>query len=209
MTEYGAWGDDLAIKLSENDDMGLESFDATDLTQGPGQPDQAPWFKPVNISIKDGVYYVNIYVCQLTNQSVLAQSFTTWLASLKDSDRIRLTVSSIYANIPFSSIVTLMGAFANTPAKFEILLDQIVIDGLAYFYLLADKVIKMEGGALFIPSYLGGRKEDTSLTWNAVHDFYDWLIAEAVDLGRLTQEEADLLNDGKFVVIPDDRSFSQ
>ena len=117
--------------------MGLEAFQQAvenQHTQGPmGAP--APFFNPVNMSIKDGVYYVTIYACSLGDGSPRGTAFALWLASLKETDHVRLSVSSLLLGIPYTAIVGLLAAITNTPAKVEIMLDQIVNDVLAYFYL--------------------------------------------------------------------------
>lgn len=175
------------------------------LTQGPGDEGVVPYFNPVNIITENGVHYVTIYVCYVGNDSILAQRLAIWLGSLKETDHIKLSVAALYTNIPFSSLITVMGALANTKAKIEILLDQIVIDGLAYFYLLADQVTAMEGGELFVPSYVDQRREDTSVPWKAVHDFYEWVVKDAVIKQWVTEEEAERLNAGSHVVVPYER----
>ena len=186
----------------------VQTPEANVLIQGRGDVENVPYFNPINITRENGIYYVTLYVCCVDNDSMLAQRLAIWLGSLKETDHIKLSVAATLTNIPFAALVTVMGALANTKAKIEILLDQIVIDGLAYFYLLADKVTALECGGLFVPSYVDQRREDTSVPWKAVHDFYEWIVSDAIVYGRLTEEEAERLNAGAPVVIPTERFAS-
>jgi len=196
--------DSVSLESLKADNIGLEYFDAT-ISQGPTPPGGAPYFNPTNITIENGVYYATIYVCVCDNDSLIAQRLALWFGSLKETDHVKLSIASRMTNIPLSRLTTVLGAIANTKATVEIMLDQIVIDGLAYFYLLAERVCVRECGALFIPSYIDNRVEDTSKPWQAVHDFYTWIVENAVSLGRLTQEEGDRLNRGQHVIIPKGR----
>jgi len=196
--------DSVALESFTAENVGLENFNGIDgtITQGPGVPSLAPFFNPVNIAVENGIYYITIYVCAVDNTSVTAQRLAQWFGLLRETDHVKLTVASRMTNIPLACLTTVLGAIVNTRAVVEIIMDQIVIDGLAYFYLLAQKVCVRECGALFIPSYIENRSEDTSAPWRAVHDFYKWIVENAVTLGRLTQEEGERLTSGQHVVIP-------
>lgn len=201
------WGTDL-IPRGENVDLniGLESFNP-DMNQRPSTTanDAMLNFKPVNIIVENGLFYATIYVCDSFDGSQTSQKLAIWLASLKDTDYVHLTLSSLLYEVPLPSLLGLMSAIASTKAKIDIHLDQIVADGLAYFYLLADKITKGTEGALFVPSYVDQREEDKSGPWKAVHDFYMWVVDEAITKGLLTADEASKLHRGSHVIIPDDR----
>lgn len=184
---------------------GLESLDTLSFAQSKSVGNGVPFFNPVNIAVENGIYYVTIYACMVGDESILSQKLAIWLASLKETDHIKLSIAALKTGLPFDYLISTMAALANTKAKIEILLDQIVIDGLAYFYLLADEVTVLEGGALFIPSYVAHRSEDTSTPWKAVHDFYEWIVEDSVILGRLTEEEGQKLSSGTHVIIPVER----
>lgn len=199
--------DSVALESFSNNSVALESLAGVEgyITQGPGPNGPPQFFNPANITVANGIYYATIYVCTVSNDTQLAQRLAQWFGSLRETDHVRLTVCSRMTNIPLACLTTVLGAIANTKATVEIMLDQIVIDGLSYFYLLAQKICARECGSLFIPSYIENRSEDTSAPWRAVHDFYKWIVENAVNLGRLTQEEADRLNSGQHVVIPQGR----
>jgi len=183
-------------------DAGLESLTPSDLSQGPGGlPNPTGYFKPVNITVEQGVIYASLYVCCVTADENLEQSLAIWLNSLKETDHIKLSVSAMFTNIAYAQLISTLAAFANTKATVEILLDQIVIDGLAYFYLLADVITRKAGGGLYIPSYIDQRSEDVSAPHRAVHDLFRWIVEDAVKLGRLTQEQAERLHSGEHVVL--------
>lgn len=211
MTQDSGWGHDLVSPFESS--FGLESFHLgleSDqiFNQGAGDKPLAPWFNPASIIAEKGVFYVSLYICRLSDNMELAQRTAIWFGSLKETDHVKLSIASTVTGIPFSCLMTLLAAIANTKAKVEIILDQIVMDGLAYFYLLADKITARHAGGLFIESYVVQRKEDTSGTWKAVHDFYHWIVDDAVLRGILTKEEADSINSGSDVIIPMDR-FTQ
>lgn len=185
-----------------DDEMGMESLDMAPAGQ---RPNTAPWFNPVNITIENGVYYVTIYVCHTTDGSPLAQKLSIWLQSLKDTDHIRLSVSSLISGIPTEMMMQVLAGLVNTKAHVEILLDQIVLGELAYFYLAAKSIRSFDCGDLFIPSYRSERQVDTSAPQRAILDFYEWIVEQAVAKGRLTEEEALLLNEGHHVIVPGSR----
>jgi len=195
------WGDDL-IAPEQSDDIALESLTAGITATATTNRQLAPYFNPINIVVEDGIHYVTLYACCVGSDEKLIERFSVWLSQLKETDCIKLSVSALVTGIPFSEFVDLLGAFANTKAQVDIQLDQIVVDGLAYFYLLADKVTKGYAGALFIPSYTVQREEHASAPWKAVHDLYKWIVEEAVSRGRLTEEEAERLHSGNSVVVP-------
>ena len=199
--------DSVALESFSDTHIGLESFVGveSEITQGPGMNAPVPFFNPVNISVQNGIYYVTIYVCAVDNSSILSQRLAQWFGLLRDTDHVKLSIASRMTNIPLACLTTILGAIANTKAIVEIVMDQIVIDGLAYFYLLAPRVCVRECGALFIPSYIENRSEDTSAPWRAVHDFYKWIVETAVTFGRLTHEEGERLNSGQHVVVPSNR----
>lgn len=196
------WGEDLVSPINEtideNSGIGLEYLQS-ELTQGRSGCPVPAFFKPVNIAVENGVYYVTIYVCQLFDQDLLTTQFALWLGSCKETDRIRLTVCSTITGIPNSCLIMLLTALANTKAQIEIMHDQIVMDNLAYFYLLADKIVARYGGGLFIPSYTEQRIEDASLPWKAVHDFFSWIVEDSVKRKLLTEEEGERLHKGSPV----------
>lgn len=201
MIKVTQWGDDLLTSVT--DAIGLENLEANaNNLNGTMFP---PFFKPVNITIENGLFYVNIFVCQAHDQSMTAQQLAIWLGSLKETDYIHLTLSSLTLNIPLGMTVTLMSALMSTKATIDIHLDQIVMDGLGYFYLMADKVSVGDCGDLFVPSYVGQRQQDHSVPWKAIHDLFAMIVENAVTMGRLTQEEADRLNDGSHVAVPPSR----
>lgn len=216
MTDIRAWGEDM---VTPTDGIGLESFGSpmgdltvhnpSQVTMGPVLVGSPGYFNPINISIENGVYYVTVYVCCVDNNSLLAQSLTLWFGSLKETDHVKLTVCSKITGIPPSALTTVLGALANTKATIEMILDQIVLDVLAYFYLLANKVTQKSCGALFIPSFIDQRSEDTSAPWKAVHDFYAWIVTDAVEAKRLSVEEGERLLGGEYVVIPQGRFTDQ
>lgn len=203
MSHIVPWGEGL-LSGDELTSVGLESL-ITNLEQGPRGKSLAPYFKPVNIVTEDGIHYVTLYVCCLHDDDLAAQEVAIWFASLKQTDHVKLSVSSMYTPVSLSELITLMSAIASTKAKVEILLDQIVIDNLAYFYLIADVITHLDAGALFIPSYVVNRRDDNSVPWKAIHDFYDWIVDDAVQLGRLTAEEGEQLRTGHHVVLAEGR----
>lgn len=211
MMKDTGWGHDLVSPFDSP--FGLESMsfgleDGNILTQGPTPRPIVPWFNPVSIVAEEGVFYASIYVCRLTDDKALTQRFAIWLNSLKETDHIKLSVSATISGIPFSALMSLLSALANTKAKIDIILDQIVMDGLAYFYLLADTILVRAAGALYIESYVEQRPEDMSATWKAIHDFYSWIVEDASVRGILTSEEAEALNGGTDVV-PDLQRFAK
>jgi hypothetical protein len=195
-----SWGDDLI----ESGDIGLESFESN-LTQSNDIDNDAPFFKPINIVVENGIYYVNIYTCCATNRTDNNAKLLEFLGSLKETDVVKLTISSLLIGIPIQAHLSLIGAIYRCKAKIEIQLDTIVSDNLAYFYLVANSINKGYAGSLFIPSYIDSRQDHKSSPWRVVHDFVQEIIDHAVAKGVLTQEEADRLNSGKHVIIPNDR----
>lgn len=211
MTMDLGWGAEF-VPAYDNP-FGMESFlsegmESLNLAQGNQGAPTVPWFNPVSIMNKKGVFYASIYICRLTDNMMLTQRLAIWLGTLMKTDHVKLSVSSTVTGIPFAALMTLLSALANTQAKVEIILDQIVMDGMAYFYLLADKITACHAGALFIQSYVDQRSEDTSATWKAVHDFYRWIVEDAVVRGLITAEEAERLHSGSHVEIPVDRFSS-
>jgi hypothetical protein len=196
------WGQDIAPSQG---DAGLESFTLAGMTQGPNGPVQPAFFKSMNIINESGKFYATLYACMAMDGSDNAQALAIWLSSLKATDCVHLTLASMQLDVPLTGIITLMNAVATTKARIVIHLDQLVGDGLAYFYLLATEVRKGVAGALYIPSYLDQRAEDASQSTKAVNGLYKWVVDNAVTTGRLTAEEASSLHRGKHVVIPDDR----
>ena len=199
-TQYD-WGDDLLSHDYENTSIGLEAF-KQDLSQGTCQSNPYPFFKPVNIVVEKGIHYATLYVCQTLNGDNLTQQTAIWLSTLKETDAVHLTITSLANDVPLFAILDIMVAIANTRAKVTIHLNQIVVDSLAYFYLIVDEVEKGCAGALFIPSYVDQRDQDTSGPWKAIHDFYKHVVENAVAKGLLTTEEASKLDRGSHVVIP-------
>lgn len=199
MTRIHDWGSDLVT--DETGEPGLEALAIAGIVQGNDKNYRMSYFKPVNITVEQGVFYVSLYVCCLTDDAQLTQGLSIWLNGLKETDHIKLSVSAMFTNISYAGMISTLAAFANTKAKIEIILDQIVVDGLAYFYLLADQITRKVGGALFIPSYIDQRSEDVSAIHRAVHDLFRWIVEDAVTAGRLTQEQADRLNSGEHVVL--------
>lgn len=175
------------------------------LTQGCALPDAALYFNPCNITIEGGIYYLSFYMCCSDNDAILAQRLALWFGMLKETDHVKLSVSSKLTNIPLPAMTTVLSAIANTQATVEILLDQIVMDSLAYFYLLADKVTARHCGALFIPSFVENRTQDMSGPTRAINDFYQWIVEDATSKGRLTEDEAVRLKTGEHVVVPTGR----
>lgn len=207
-TEFG-WGYDLTAPAP---DMGLESFISQDnvttpsvFTQGPGGAGLAPYFRPVNITVQNGVFHVSIYVCHVYAFEHIRQQLFVWFGERKETDLIELSVSSLITGIPYSCLISLLSSIVNTKAKVHILLDQLVCDGLAYFYLVADKIIKRDGGALFIPSYVENRVEDMSLPTKAVTDFFKWIVEDAKRIKLLTAEEEAQLHSGSYVILDTNR----
>jgi hypothetical protein len=199
--KYG-WLNEL--QTESNDSVALESLSAQINQGGPGLAFPTG-FKPVNITVEQGCYYATLYVCCLDDGSELAQQVAVWLGTLGDNDHVHLTVLCLTQNVNLQYRLNLLAAFASTKATIEIHLDTLVMDSLAYFYLLADVVTPGSHGMLFVPSYNSQREEDVSRPWRAIHDFFCWLIEEAVTLGRLTAEEADTLNRGSHVTLPNTR----
>jgi hypothetical protein len=202
------WGADLISPFETQfglEDFALESIESNVFTQGPGQAPALPWFNPASIVAEKGVFFVSLYVCRLSDDMSLAQRLAIWFGSLKETDHVKLSVASTVTGIPFSCLMTLLSAIANTKARVDIVLDQIVMDGLAYFYLLADKIIPCHAGGLFVPSFTEQRREDNSGSWRAVHDFYQWIVEDATARGTLTSEESAKLIDGLDVIVPLDR----
>jgi len=196
------WGQEL-ISNQELVDAGvaLEALGLESLTQGSQDPLVASYFKPINIVVEKGLFYVHIYACQCWDGSDAIQELAMWLGSLKKTDTIKLTVSTLYPNIPLDALIALMGSLSATPAKIHIRLDTLVMDAMAYFYLLADKILVESEGALFIPSYVTQRNDDHSLPWKAIHDFYQWLTEDAVLRQRLSEDDAAKLNSGQHIVL--------
>lgn len=202
------WGDDLVSPFNDQfglEDFAMESLDQSVFTQGPGPAPVVPWFNPTSIVAEQGVYFVSLYICRLSDDAMLAQRMAIWFGSLKETDHVKLSIASSVTGIPFSCLMTLLSAMANTKAKIEIILDQIVMDGLAYFYLLADKINARAAGGLFVQSFVEQRRQDTSGTWKAVHDFYQWIVEDAAVRGLLTDEEAQSVIDGNDIIVPLDR----
>lgn len=187
------WGADL---VSE-DNLGLEALN--DSFVHPCHRN------PINIVVENGVIYVTAYVCGAMNHTPENQKFLIWLDSLKQTDYVKLSVSSVYMNIPIKNHLSLLAAIKRCKATIEIQLDTIVSDTLAYFYLVANKIKLGSSGALLIPSYLDSDKESKSGPWKAVHDFIQILVDDAELKGILTVDDATRLHDGKSVVIPNDR----
>lgn len=206
MTDYlSGWGDDLVRDPDfDNSNVGLESFNG-EIAQGPSPTNPAPWFKPINIRVENGVQYATIYVCDAFDGTVSSQQLAIWAAGLKDTDYVHLTVMSLLIDVPLQSLLSVMSALASTKATVEIHVDMVVTDGLAYFYLLADKITRGSEGALFIPSYVDQRDQDKSGPWKAVHDFYAWVVDDAVSRQILTEEEGSKLHRGSHVIVPNDR----
>lgn len=195
-----AWGDDLI----ESGDIGLESFDMSIMQSD--TPDQDfPYFKPINIVVENGIYYVNIYTCCATNRTDNYSKLLTWFGSLKETDVVKLTISSLLIGIPIQHHLGLIGAIFRCKANIKIQLDTIVSDNLAYFYLVADEIEAGYAGSLFIPSYIDSRQDSKSSPWKVIHDFVVEIIDYAVSRGTLTQDEASRLNNGKYVIIPKER----
>ena len=202
MTKTEGW--DIPT-LEGSDEIALE-FLTADIDQS-GAPDDngAPYFNPCNIAIEDGIYYASIYICSCRNDMVLSQRLALWFGSLSETDIVRLTVSSTLTGIPLTEWITVLAAINNTKAQVEIQLNQIVIDHLAYFYLMCKNVKVGFGGALFVPSYVDNRASDMSGPLRAISDFFQWIVEMALGRGRITQEEAERLMNGKHVVISKER----
>ena len=200
MDNKNDWGADLVT--SSEGSIGLESLDI-EMTQG--RPVVETPFNPVNIVSENGLFYVTIYACKAWDHSIHCQALSMWLSGLKETDYIHLTIMSLEMDTPLFGLINLMSALTSTKATLDIHLDSIVFDTTAYFYLLADKITKGSEGALFIPSYILQRDQDMSASYRAMHDFYKWLIEEAVSKQLLTSDEASNLNRGSHVVVPDNR----
>lgn len=208
MSQENAWGAEFVTNFDSP--FGMESFlenQSAPQSLIQGRPDQTivPWFNPAHITVEKGVFYASLYVCRLADDMTLTQRLAVWFNSLKETDHVRLSVSATVTGIPFACLMTILSAIANTKAYVEIILDQIVMDGLAYFYLLADKISARHAGGLFLQSYVDQRREDTGNTWKAVHDFYQWIVEDAVLRGFVTAEEAAKINNGQDVELPVDR----
>ncbi len=198
------WGEELSFTSSDN---ALESY-APELLQGSKSSSLEPHFKPVNIVADNGFYYASVYTCHTPDEAPLTQRLALWLASLKETDILRLSVFSILYDVNLPSLIHLMSALQATKAKLEMTLDHIVFDGLGYFYLLADGIIKGSEGALLLPSYLDQRGEDFSGPKKAIFDFFKWVVDKSVDKKFLTEEEALSLHKGNHVIIPENRFTS-
>jgi hypothetical protein len=202
------WGADLISPFEDKmglEDFALENIETNVFAQGPSPEPVVPWFNPASIVAEKGVFFVSLYVCRLSDNMSLAQRLAIWFGSLKETDHVKLSVASTVTGIPFSCLMTLLSAVANTRAKVDIILDQIVMDGLAYFYLLADQIIPCHAGGLFVQSFVEQRREDNSGSWKAVHDFYHWIVEDATARGILTSEESEKLINGLDVIVPLDR----
>jgi hypothetical protein len=203
MEQIVPFGGDLSAPTTPNDAFGLESFTA-ELTQGPGVT--APTnFKAINIVTEGGVHYATVYACQCIDGSVGAQQLAIWLSQMKETDQIVLTVLSMVADLPPGMVISLMTALNSTKAQLTIQLDQVVCDGLAYFYLIPEKICKGTEGALFIPSYMVNRDQDASGPIKAMHDYFKWMVAKAVERKLLTSDEGERLDRGAHVAVPDSR----
>lgn len=201
MIEQYSWGDDMISVDQPNHAVALESF-TSGMTQGSIAGPPHPFFKPINIVTEQGIHYATIYACKAVNGTTPCQQVAMWLAGLKETDQVHLTVSSLILDVPLFAILDLMAALSSTKAKINIYLDQIVSDGLAYFYLIADTIVPGHAGGMYIPSYADQREQDASGPWKAMHDFYKWVVSDATDRQLLTPEEADKLHRGSHVVIP-------
>lgn len=200
MFEPIAW--DAEFVMQDGGDVATESL----ITMGPDK-NASPTgnSKPINITSDDGIFYATVYACHCQDNSVGQQQISIWLASLKDTDQVRLTVMSVCGDIDLMNTLALLTSLVSTKAKLSIYLDSIVCDNLAYFYLIPEKIIVGSEGALYIPSYSLTRSTDHSGSVKAILDFFKWITEEAAAKGILTQEEAMLLQDGTHVVIPTDR----
>lgn len=197
---YG-WGEEFSFSTHEK---ALEDY-APELLQGGSKSSLAPHFRPVNILADNGFYYASIYTCHTTDEAPLTQRLALWLASLKETDVLRLSVFAILNDVNLSSLIHLMSALQATKARLEMTLDHIVFDSLGYFYLLADQITKGSQGTLLLPSYLDQRGEDFSGPKKAIFDFFKWIVDQAVDKKFLTEDEALSLHKGNHVIIPDNR----
>lgn len=198
MTESYAWGADLVPTI----EAGLESFDMSSLMGACPIP---PQFKPVSIVVENGLYFANIYLCQTMDSSPMGQQVVLWLSSLKETDYVHLTLSSLFVDVPLRCSLAVIAALSATKATIDLHLDTMVMDQMAYLYLMIDKITVDACGALFVPSYVDQRSQDMSGPFRAVHDMFAWIVEEAVKMGRLTSEEAQRLQDGSHVIVPVER----
>lgn len=192
------FGDDLITSSNENI-VGLESFSQNNVEVNVKR--NPPQYKPVNIVIENGIYYVTIYVCETVISPSLNESVMIWLDSLKPNDYVKLSVSSLLTGLLIHTHISLLAAIVRCKATIEIQLDTIVCDNLAYFYMAADKVNRQSGGALFIPSYIDSDVDKKSDTWVIIHEFVKELIDRSEGKGFLTPDEALSLHSGKPVVV--------
>ena len=200
MNNVYTWSEGLD---SHNDHLGLETFNSVNDTAPAAVMD--PNFKPVNLVIENGIYYITVYLCACAGGTIENQKLLIWLSSLKDTDYVKLSVSSLYQDLSLYPYIALLGAITRSKANIEIQLDTVVCDNLAYFYLAATTINRKAGGAILIPSYLDARHEDKSTPWVVVHSSIRELIARALANNILTEDEAARLNDGQSVIIPSDR----
>ena len=193
-----AWVDEL-IPMPDVMNIGLESFEA--FVQGQNTDTYPDYFKPVYITAKDGCYYATIHVCHLFDGTETAQSFKMWLATLKPTDQLHLTVMTFLSTLYPQSVLGLMTGLANTKANLIVYLDHVETTTAGYIYLLANEINVRVGGGLLLPSFVTGRPDDLSGPTRATLDFYAWLVDESVINHRLTVEQAALLKRGQSVVI--------
>lgn len=199
------WGAELDVSPDNIEPLGLEAFESN-MTQGSmGGGTLHPYFKALNVYAEAGEFYATIYSCKIACNYALGQQLAIWLANLRDTDIVNLTVLQLSSDVPCPALLGMLSAVANTKAKVNIRLDSIVLDTTAYFYLVADKITKGKLGALYIPSYAQQRNGDSSGPWRAMTDYYKFIVGNAVGKGILTDDEAKRLHDGIAVTIPDDR----
>jgi hypothetical protein len=188
----------FSVTDPEGSGMALESFSL-------GASDKGPSITPVSIVAEGGIHYVDIFACCMPNSGIWTKRLCIWLQTLDASHHIRLSVSVAERPICLQEMLTLLGALMNTKATVTVLLDRIVMDEVAYFYLALDHVEVTEAYSVLIPSYLTTRRDDMSAPDKVVLDFYRGIVDRAVVTGKLTEVNANLLHGGSSIIVESSR----
>ena len=191
MTDMKTWFEGLDI---ESDVLGLESFDM-------GAFSKATTISPVSIVAENGIFYVTICACQLTDGTKPMEEFMIWLGSLMPTDHIRLSIITMSANVPYICFTQLLGALYRTKAHLEILMNTIVIDYTAYFYLVADTLTRGAMGNVLLLPYSPTSSDKTSMTYKVMISIIHLVLDKALSQGFLSDEDVSALHNGGSVIL--------
>lgn len=185
------------------EDIDTSSIGIESLTMGREEKEeQIPsYFKPVVLTNKNGIYRLSIYANFTADGTKLSEQLLLFFKKLKETDEVKLTITSMTTNVPVFKYSNLISAIARCAASVEIQLDTMVDDELAYFYLAADKIKVGSMGDILIPAYCDQVPDDKSSQWKALHDFFAWIVDLAVERGILNGDEASELHQGGDIVI--------